>query len=132
MPRRHYPKAREVLGCDFRGLIRPEMCKRRPVVILSYSRVRPGLAIVVPLSTTAPIPSRRWHHRLSLESQWGRDTRWAKCDMVYAVSLRRLFVWREGRDANGAPIDIRNFRIAKDDFAAIQDAVLAALNISRP
>ena len=54
------------------------------------------------------------------------------------VNLRKtltaspLFVWREGRDASGAPIDIRNFRIAKDDFAAIQDAVLAALNISRP
>ena len=129
MPR-HYPKAREVLGCDFRGLIEPEMCKRRPVVILSYSRVRPGLAIVVPLSTTAPMPPRRWHHRLSQASQWDRDPRWAKCDMVYALSLRRLFAWRAGRDASGAPIILRNFRIAKDDFAAIQDAVLAALNIT--
>ena len=45
---KHYPKAREVLDCDFRGLENPEMCKRRPVVILSYSSARPGLDISGP------------------------------------------------------------------------------------
>lgn len=125
MPK-HYPKAREVLGCDFRGLTEPEMCKRRPVVVLSSSNARPGLAIVVPLSITAPIPPRPWHHHLSQASQWDRRERWAKCDMLYALSLRRLFPWRVGRAT------LRNFRIAEADFAAIQGAVLEALNIRRP
>jgi len=131
MPK-HYPKAREVLGCDFRGLIKPEMYKRRPVVILSYSRARPGLAVVVPLSTTNPRPPRPWHHLLSQASQWDRQLRWAKCDMIYALSLKRLFSWRIGRDASGAQLLLQDFRIAEDDFTAVQDGVLAALKIARP
>lgn len=129
---RHYPKVREVLGCDFRVLSKPEMCKRRPVVILSYSRARPDLAIVVPLSTTEPRPRRPWHYLLSEPSQWDRRQRWAKCDMLYTLSLKRMFPWRVGRDASGQRIYLRNFRIAQDDFAKVQDAVLAGLNIKRP
>ena len=85
---RHYPKAREVLGCDFRGLEKPEMCKRRPVVVLSYSSARPGLAVVVPLSTTPPNPPRPWHHLLSQASQWcPSSNKWDRC----LVLLRECF-----------------------------------------
>ncbi len=127
----HYPKAREVLGCDFRGLITPEMNKRRPVVILSYSHARPGLAVVVPLSTTAPIPPEAWHYELTQGSQWDRQRRWVKADMIYAVSLRRLFYWRVGRFESGGPILLQDFRISRNDFTAVQEAVLSALKITR-
>lgn len=130
MPR-HHPKVREVLGCDFRGFSAPEMCKRRPVVVLSYSNARPGLAIVVPLSTTPPKPRRSWHHQLSTASQWDRRPRWAKCDMLYALSLGRLFFWQLGRDADGKRKTLRDFRITEEDLAAVHAAVLAALNIQR-
>lgn len=129
---RHYPKAREVLGCDFRGLIKPEMSKRSPVIILSYSQARPGLAAVVPLSTTEPKPQQSWHYLLSQASQWDRRQRWVKADMIYTVSLSRLFRWRIGTDNIGSQIYLRNFRVSENDFCAIQDAVLSALKITRP
>lgn len=52
--------------------------------------------------------------------------------MIYTLSLNRLFSWRIGRDARGTKILLQNFRIAEDDFAAVQDGVLAALKIARP
>ena len=128
----HYPKSREVLGCDFRGLISPEMNKRRPVIVLSYSHARPGLAIVVPLSTTAPNPIQKWHHLLSEDAQWDRRQRWVKGDLIYAVSLDRLFRWRTGSIRGGNRQLLQNFRISATEFTHIQDAVLAALKITRP
>ena len=126
----HYPRSREVLGCDFKGLDKPEMIKRRPVIVLSYSRARPGLAIVVPLSTTAPTPPRSWHHQLRATSQWDHHERWVKGDMIYTMSLSRLFPWYVGLDSNGRRIFLHNFRIDESDFAATKKAVLSALKIT--
>lgn len=60
----------EVVGCYFDGFEEPEMVKDRPVMILSVSPARPGLEIVVPLSTTPPSRIELWHHKLSTASQW--------------------------------------------------------------
>lgn len=126
----HYPKKREVLGCDFNGMRSPpEMGKHRPVVILSCSPARPRLALVIPLSTTAPEPVQPWHYKLSRQSSWDRMERWAKCDMIYAVSLDRLFLLRHGRKPDGRRRYLVNYRVSAEDFAAIQAGVLKALNI---
>ena len=127
----HYPKAREVLGCDFHGLVEPEMIKRRQVIILSYSRARPGLAVVVPLSTTAPNPQQSWHYELTHDALLGRRRIWVKADMIYTVSLSRLFLWHYGRDEKGNRIKLYGYRISESDFTAVQDAVLSALKITR-
>lgn len=127
----HDPCRREVLGCDFVGLRNPEMCKRRPVVIVSAAPARPRLAIVVPLSTSAPDPVRPWHYKLSAASQWDRRERWAKCDMIYAVSFDRFFLWKLGRDrATGKRLYLIEHRISEADFGHIQAAILKALNIN--
>lgn len=126
----HYPKAREVLECDFSGFRVPEMVKSRPVVIVSCSTARPGLVIVVPLSTTPPETEQPWHHMLSRASQWDKKARWVKCDMLYAVSCRRLSAWKlGGRTPDGKRKYLRNFFVSERDFAAIQAAILKALNI---
>lgn len=125
----HYPRKREVLGCSFEGFSRPEICKRRPVIVLSCSRARPGLAIVVPLSTTPPRPLQAWHYPMTRASSWDRRERWAKCDMVYAVSLKRFFPWRLGKGTDGKRNYLFGFRVSESDFTAIQRAVLSALDI---
>lgn len=128
----HYPRRREVLRCDFTGMSEPEMIKDRPVVILSCSPARPGLAIVIPLSTTPPNPPQPWHHRLSRASQWDSFERWAKCDMLYALRIGRLSPWKLGRSrATGERKYLRDFFVSEEDFAAIQRGVLRALGMER-
>ncbi|WP_366125084.1 type II toxin-antitoxin system PemK/MazF family toxin [uncultured Desulfovibrio sp.] len=53
------PDVGTILLCDFGNVIEPEMCKKRPVVVLSS--VSPWLCIVVPLSTTDPEEQMPWH-----------------------------------------------------------------------
>ena len=61
----------------------------------------------------------------------GPSTKMVKADMIYAVSLRRLFYWRVGRFESGGPILLQDFRISRNDFTAVQEAVLSALKITR-
>jgi uncharacterized protein YifN (PemK superfamily) len=107
-----YPKKKEILCCLFeeadstsdaplRGFIVPEMIKKRPVIVLST--VSQGLAIVVPLSTTPPVPVKSFHYELVWDSPlpgWDAPSCWAKGDMVYTVSnerLRPLNLWYDHR-----------------------------------
>jgi uncharacterized protein YifN (PemK superfamily) len=87
-----YPTAGMVLICDFRGTVWPEICKIRPVVIVSASHVRRAqLVTVVPLSTTRPQPICI-HHLLLRQRPYPTAHRevWAKCDLVMSVSHSRL------------------------------------------
>lgn len=100
MPLQHVPKAGQVLVCDFRGYIRPEMVKVRPVVIVSPNHLRhPGLVTVVPLSTTAPDAVQPYHYRLANNPIPGDAATelWAKCDMAATVCLERLDRRKIGR-----------------------------------
>ncbi len=115
--------------CDYTtGFTAPEMVKRRPVVVLSpRARRRPGPYLVVPFSTTAPLPVESYHVRLPVGRyaffRSGRDV-WAKCDMVSAVSAQRLDRLRVG----GAWMTPA---IRPEDLAAVQRGVLHALGLSR-
>lgn len=130
----HVPKVREILQCEFdhqTNYSPPEICKTRPVVVISCSPARPHLAIVVPLSTTPPQPLQGWHHKLSRESQWDKKHRWAKCDLIQPVSYDRLSAWRlGGRTPDGKRRYLKNFRVSDDDFHAIQACILLALNLT--
>jgi uncharacterized protein YifN (PemK superfamily) len=126
----HYPKKREVLGCDFEGLKEPEMVKDRPVVILSVSPARPELVLVAAISATEPIPLQPWHHPLSKDSLWDKKPRWVKCDMIYALSVGRLHPWKIAKDRNtGKRKYLYNHFLSRADFAAVQAGVLSALGI---
>ena len=61
----------------------------------------------------------------------GRRRIWVKADMIYTVSLSRLFPWRFGRDEKGNQIKLYGYQISESDFTAVQEAVLSALKITR-
>jgi mRNA interferase MazF len=111
------------------------MVKRRPVVIVSPRRRRgPEIYTVVPLSTTAPSPVEPFHHQMDPDSLpgplAGRIT-WAKCDMLYTLSLRRLDRIMVSKDSSGK----RNYAVGSvipADWRAIQRAILAGLDLQAP
>jgi len=125
-----YPKKRMILECDFHDFKEPEITKKRPVVVISCSRARPGLCIVVPISRTPPQKLEAWHHPFSRASSWDRQKRWAKCDMIYTVSYDRLDRWKKGRDRRtGKRIYLSNFYISQEDFESIKAGMSAALGL---
>ena len=121
-----------LLICDFdTGFKAPEMVKKRPVVVISPRRRRSvaQLCTVVPLSTTAPDPVERFHHRMNPKSLpvllRSQDT-WAKCDMLYTVSLNRLDrvrVTTGGKRTYSAP------QVLAEDLDAIRRGVITALKL---
>jgi uncharacterized protein YifN (PemK superfamily) len=93
----YYPKAGQVLTCDFcTGFMEPEMIKERPVIVVSPTSTHGRrLCTVVPLSTTAPNPVKAWHLELPQLKipNWPTEdgeSNWAKCDMLMTVGFARL------------------------------------------
>ena len=126
MPITFHPKPGQVLYCDFRGYMVPEIVKTRPVVIVSPGHLaRPGLVTVVPLSTTPPDPVRPYHYRLQGNPIPGSTETevWAKCDLFASVSLERLDRVKLGRG------EYRTGAVSMDQVKAIRRACLYALGI---
>lgn len=121
--------------CDFgAGFSEPEMCKRRPVVVLNPRiQNRPGLCTVVALSTSPPNPQMPYHRQIRirppLPAKWLSDNVWVKGDMVNAVSFHRLDLIRLGKDANGKRIYHMD-AIEADQFKVVQECVLRAIGLS--
>jgi uncharacterized protein YifN (PemK superfamily) len=93
MPTPYQPKEGQIFMCDFRGMIEPEMIKKRRVVIIHRHRKNRKLVTVVPLSTTTPDPVQWYHIKLSEEyakEHFETDEVWIKCDMFYVLSTERL------------------------------------------
>ncbi len=107
MPIHEHPRLGTVVICDFgAGFKKPEMTKRRPVVIVSPKIAgRPYLCTVVALSNTAPNPVMPYHCQIDLRPRlpepWQSDGVWVKGDMVNAVGFHRLDLIRLGKDRNG-------------------------------
>ena len=125
----YHPRRGEVLICDFdTGFQPPEMVKKRPVVVISpKDSHHRGVCTVVPLSTTAPEPLRRWHHPLPHVKVPGlRATApmWAKCDMLATVGFVRLnkpyIKTRQGRKFTELVLDAQ-------DIYAIEQCLRAYL-----
>jgi mRNA interferase MazF len=95
-----YPTPGTLLMCDFNtGFKPPEMVKTRPVVVVGKKQSQ--LAVVVPLSTTEPVPFEPYHVEMELGSlpRSLRGARcWAKCNMVSCVALWRLDRIKDGKD----------------------------------
>jgi uncharacterized protein YifN (PemK superfamily) len=106
MPIKFAPYAGQVLRCDFQGNIIPEMVKHRPVVVLTPRTIseKTFTVTVVPLSTTGPKTIEPYHIPIELHDplpeKYERKC-WAKCDMLYTVSFKRLELIRLGKDRTG-------------------------------
>ena len=125
MPLLFQPKAQSVIMCDFGGFLVPEMIKVRPVVVISKHKHNKKLVTVIPLSTTKPTTMYGYHHELILNPLPDKPKVqcWAKCDMIYTVSLARLDRYKTVQKQYVVP------ELSDADFAAIQNCVAFALNL---
>lgn len=129
MPLNFHPSPGALLMCDFRrGFMVPEMTKMRPVVVISPRRRRSsGLFTVVPLSTQAPNPVEPFHHLMdprSVPVELGPRQSWAKCDMLYTVSLKRL-----SQVKGSAGYLTPQPQVLQEDLEAVRRGVLLGLGV---
>lgn len=127
----YQPREGSVVRCDFRGMIEPEMIKKRDVVVLTKHKKNSKLVTVIPLSSTAPTPPQSYHYMLSKNPRPDGDPTiqiWAKCDMVYTVSLERLEMHytRTRRTAR----QVHQILLSPDEFAAIRQCVAIGMGLA--
>ena len=111
-------KKTQLVYCDFKGMIVPEINKKRPVIIVSW-RYRHGLCSVVPISSSAPKKIEDWHYLLpktSLPTSLRNKECWVKCDMIMSVATARL-----DRVKNGGRY--ANFFVSEEDFEEIINGI---------
>ncbi len=122
----YQPRPGNVVICDYRGFVVPEMVKVRPVVVIARNRRNRRLVTVVPLSTTEPDRLEDHHHALARNPLPGHEriSCWAKCDMLTTVSLGRLDRYKVGRGQYSVPT------LPVADFEAIRRAVAKALDLT--
>lgn len=132
----HEPRAGEILMCGFPECFdAPEMTKTRPVIVVSPRLPRRrGLVAVVPISRTAPysdcehncvIPMRL----LPKFMQVSGGDRWAKCDMVYTFSTRRLSPVEHGRRDRRGQRQYEYPRLDPATLRAVRKAIAAGVGI---
>lgn len=122
----YQPRPGNVVMCDYRGFVVPEMVKVRPVVVIARNRRNRRLVTVAPLSTTEPDRLEDHHHALARNPLPGREriSCWAKCDMLTTVSLGRLDRYKVGRGQYAVPM------LPAADFVAIRRAVAKTLDLT--
>jgi len=134
MSLKYHPEQGTIVICDFKGFVAPEMVKRRPAIIISPRlRKRGRLCTIVPLSTTAPDPIAPYHCKLYVDpvlpKPYSAKFHWVKADMIYTVSLDRLYLPFDGKDEMGR----RNYDmrvIDKADLLKIQQCMLTGLGLT--
>ncbi len=124
------PRLGSVILCDFRGMIQPEMVKRREVVVVAPHKHNSKLVTVVPLSSTPPRREEAYHHRLGCNPRPGGSADekvWAKCDTVYTVCLERLDMhYTRTRRGGRQTVWVS---VSSEELAAIRQALASALQI---
>ncbi|MCO8590373.1 type II toxin-antitoxin system PemK/MazF family toxin [Burkholderia multivorans] len=126
----YQPRLWTVVQCDFAGMVVPEMVKKRDVVVIARNKHNSQLVTVVPLSTTEPDRVEDYHHVLERNPRPDGDRHtkvWAKCDMLYTVSLARLELYYTRTRRGGRQYVSPTLSVA--DQAEAMRAVCAALSI---
>jgi uncharacterized protein YifN (PemK superfamily) len=126
------PRLKAVVTCDYTGFVEPEMVKVRSVVVLSKSKTNGRLITVVPLSTTPPDKVLPCHHKLSRNPHPDENPElevWAKCDMVYTVSLSRVNYYKTKPRRGGRATYHSTLMTSPEDFQAIQRGTRYALGL---
>ncbi|MGV0818356.1 type II toxin-antitoxin system PemK/MazF family toxin [Martelella sp. AMO21009] len=125
MPINFHPHAGTILVCDFKGYIEPEICKIRPVVVITPRLPHRGkLATVVPISLTPPKHDEKYAVKLSRNYHPKEEddlTSWAKCDLVANVCFQRLSGFKVGRRKWDTP------KMSEEDLKAVRAGVLFGL-----
>lgn len=115
----------QVLVCNFTDLQPPEICKIRPVIVVSPRLPhRSELVAVVPVSTTVPKHNLPYVYKLSRNYHPQEEDSldcWAKCDLVMNISLKRLNGFKVGRRKYEFP------KLSKEDLDAVRAAVMCGL-----
>jgi len=97
------PPVGTFLICDFRDTVAPEICKRRPVVLIAHNSR--GLCTVIPCSTTEPLVIEPWHYLVHTKNPLPRPFNapsfWIKGDLIFVASFDRLTIPFNGKDASG-------------------------------
>ena len=121
----YQPRPGNVVMCDYRGFVVPEMVKVRPVVVIARNRRNRRLVTVVPLSTTEPNSLEDHHHALANNPLPGREaiSCWAKCDMVMNLGTWRLDGFKVGRRKWENP------SVTAQDLQAVRRGVLWGLGM---
>lgn len=127
MPLKYQPKEASILICDFNGFVAPEMVKRRPVVILRKHPHNSSLVIVIPLSTTAPEKLCDHHVELPCYIPGESEVCWAKCDMIYTLSIGRLDRAKIRTRHGGREYVVP--QMTAEHFSAVKAAVVAGLKL---
>ncbi len=144
MALKYTPKVGEVLECEFgefgellerppnpvyNGLIRPEIRKRRMVVVLN-GRLPNGCTLVVPISSSRnPNAVERGMHvpleqaLFTVTSFYDQRERWALAECITHVSKNRLSQIKD----RGAPIQSY---LPRDVVTAIQKAIIKTIAAS--
>jgi mRNA interferase MazF len=135
------PKPGEIFVCDFSGYIVPEIVKTRRVVVVSPRHTGAPLALVAPISTSAPRTVLPIHARLPGQATyrcfWGADEVWVKGDLIAHVCYDRLNKVRIPKlDEWGNPIRSKyeflpTTTLSSGDFKAVRQAILHALGLGR-
>lgn len=122
-----YPRAGQVLMCDFSGFVPPEMNKVRPVVVTSPRLPnRSEIVSIVPISLTPPTREVPYVVRLSRNyNPKERDDLpcWAKCDMLMNIGRFRLDGFKVGRRKWETP------QLSAEDLLAVRHGILKALGL---
>ena len=124
-----HPRAGQVFIGDFNDLRAPEMCKIRPVIVVSPKLpYRSDIVAIVPISLTGPRHTLPFCYRLSKNYHPGEPDDlpcWAKADMVMNVATRRLSAFKVGRRKYAYPT------LSPEDLLGVRRAVLAGLGLDR-
>lgn len=124
-----YPRAGQVLMCNFSGFKVPEMIKIRPVVVISPRLPRRNeILSVVPISLTEPKPLMPYHVRLSKNYHPEEDDDlpcWAICDLVMNLGRYRMDGFKVGRRKYEYP------QMTGEDLLLVRQAVAKGLNLDR-
>ena len=135
MGMKFHPAPGTILLCHFEpGFKKPEMIKRRPVVVVSPRlRHRNDLCTVVPLSTREPDKICDYHCHMkmarALPAPWDSPEMWVKADMLATVAFHRLHLIGAGRHPGGNRKYL-NIQVETEQLHAIRQCVLHALGLS--
>jgi len=127
LPIQFFPRAGQILVCDFSGFKEPEMVKHRPVIVVSPRLpYRSEIVTVVPISLTAPLHTLPFDVRLSknYHPQEADDLPcWAKCDMIMNIARWRLEGFKIGRRKWATP------QATGEDLDAVRAGVIHGLGM---
>lgn len=131
------PRVGAIVMCAFPDCFAPpEMVKVRPVVVISPRlHGRAGLVAVVPLSTTRPDPLCAHHVSIPARLmppcfQASSTERWAKCDMLYTLSLDRLSLVQGRRNRKTGKRSYEESNLDLSHIRAVRVGIASALGIT--